>query len=87
MSVSLPGETHGQRSLGGPNPYSPWGHKESQGKESAYNAGDPKFDPWVRKISWRRKWQPISVSLPGETHGQRSLGGPNPYSCSQRLSN
>ena len=31
------------------------------------------FDPWVRKISWRRAWQPIPVLLPGEPHGQRSL--------------
>ena len=22
------------------------------------------------KISWRRKWQPTSVFLPGESHGQ-----------------
>ena len=25
------------------------------------------------KIPWRREWQPIPVSLPGESHGQRSL--------------
>ena len=25
-------------------------------------------------ISWRREWQPSSVLLPGEFHGQRSLG-------------
>ena len=31
------------------------------------------FDPWVTKISWRRKWQPTPVLLPGEFHGQRSL--------------
>ena len=31
------------------------------------------FDPWVRKIPWRRTWQPPPVSLPGESHGQRSL--------------
>ena len=24
------------------------------------------FDPWVRKIRWRRKWQPTPVFLPGE---------------------
>ena len=23
------------------------------------------FDPWVRKIAWRRKWQPTPVFLPG----------------------
>ena len=31
------------------------------------------FDSWVRKIPWRRKWQPTPVFLPGESHGQRSL--------------
>ena len=25
--------------------------------------------------NWRRKWQPTPVSLPGESHGQRSLAG------------
>ena len=28
------------------------------GKESACQAGERKFDPWVGKIPWRRKWQP-----------------------------
>ena len=31
--------------------------------------------PWVRKIPWRREWQPAPVFLPGESHGQRSLVG------------
>ena len=31
------------------------------------------FDPWVRKIPWRRAWQPTLVFLPGASHGQRSL--------------
>ena len=30
-------------------------------------------DPWVRKIPWRRVWQPTPVFLLGESHGQRSL--------------
>ena len=33
------------------------------------------LDPWTGKIPWRRKWQPTSVFLPGEFHGQRSLVG------------
>ena len=37
------------------------------------------FDPWVRKIPWRRKWQPTPVFLPGESHGQRSLVGYTAY--------
>ncbi|XP_070145515.1 uncharacterized protein [Ovis canadensis] len=32
-----------------------------------------RFDPWVGKIPWRRKWQPTPVFLPGEFHRQRSL--------------
>ena len=37
------------------------------------------FDPWVRKISWRRAWQFTPVLLPGESHGQRSLVGHSPW--------
>ena len=33
------------------------------------------FDPWVRKVPWRRKWQPTPVILPGKAHGQRSPAG------------
>ena len=33
------------------------------------------FDPWVRKIPWRREWQPTPAFSPGESHGQRSLAG------------
>ena len=36
------------------------------------------FDPWVRKIPWRRVWQPVPVVLPGKFHGQRSLMGYSP---------
>ena len=36
------------------------------------------FNPWVGPIPWRRKWQHILVVLPGESHGQRSLGGYSP---------
>ena len=38
-----------------------------------------RFNPWVWKIPWRRKWQPTPVSLPGESHGQRSLEGCGPW--------
>ena len=30
-------------------------------------------------IHWRRKWQATPVFLPGESHGQRSLGGYSPW--------
>ena len=42
--------------------------------------GRHRFNPWVRKIPWRRKWQPTSVILPGKSHGQRSLAGYSPWS-------
>ena len=35
--------------------------------------------PWVRKIPWRREWQPIPVFLPGESYGQRSQAGYSPW--------
>ena len=38
-----------------------------------------RFNPWVRKIPWRRQWQPTPVFLPGESHGQRSLVGYSPW--------
>jgi len=38
-------------------------------------------DPWVRKIPWRKKWQPNPVFLPGKSHGQRILAGYNPWGC------
>ena len=39
----------------------------------------PRFDPWIGKIPWRRKWQPIPVLLLGESHGGRSLVGYSPW--------
>ena len=37
----------------------------------------------VRRIHWRRAWQPIPVFMPGESHGQRSLVGHDPPSCEE----
>ena len=47
-------------------------------KESACNAGDTGDAGsilGVRKIPWRREWQPTPVFLPGKSHGQSSLAG------------
>ena len=41
----------------------------------------PRFLPWLGNIPWRRAWQPTPVSLPGESHGQRSLAGYSPQGC------
>ena len=40
-----------------------------------------RFNPWVGKIPWRKKWQPTPVFLPGESHGKRSLVGYRPQGC------
>ena len=37
------------------------------------------FDPWVRKIPWRREWLPTPVFSPGKFHEQRSLAGYSPW--------
>ena len=34
------------------------------------------FNPWIRKIPWRRKWLPTPVFLPGESHRQPSGHSP-----------
>ena len=51
----------------------------SDGKAFAYNVEDPGSTSWVRKIFWRRKWQPTPVLLPGESHGWRNLVGNSPW--------
>ena len=56
------------------------------GKDSACSAGDTGhgFNPWIRKIAWRRNWQPTPVFLPEKSHGQRSLTGYSPI-CGKEL--
>ena len=55
------------------------------GKNPPANAENMRcgFDPWVRKIPWRRTWQPIPVFLSGESLGQRSLAGYCPWGHKQ----
>ena len=53
------------------------------GKESACQWKRCGFDPWVGKIPWRRKRQPIPVFLLGKFHGQSSLVGYSPWSCKE----
>ena len=38
-------------------------------KESTCQCKRLRFDPWVRRIPWRKKWQPTPVFWPGEFHG------------------
>ena len=58
----------------------------ASGKEPACQCRRPKrigFDSWVGKIPCYRKWQCNLVSLPGKSHGQRSLVGYSPWSCKE----
>ena len=48
------------------------------------DSGEAGFDPWVRKIPWRKKQQPTPVFLPGKSHGRRSPAGYSPWSCRVR---
>ena len=34
-----------------------------------------RFKPWMRKIPWRKKWQPTPVFLPGEIPWTEEPGG------------
>ena len=53
--------------------------KWGSGKESACQCRRRRFNPWVRKSPWCRKWQPTPEFLPGKFHGQRSLEGYSPW--------
>ena len=65
--------------------YTPWSQGfpgGAGGKEPACQCRRCKrrgFDLWIRKIPWRRVWQPTPASLPGEARGQRSLAGYSPW--------
>ena len=48
-------------------------------KDLPASAGDSRFDLWVGKIPWRMTWQPTSVFLLEDPHGQRSLAGCSPW--------
>ena len=54
-------------------------------KNPPANAGDARDVGliWVWKLSWRRKWQPTPVFLPGKSHGQSSLVGYSLWGCKE----
>ena len=43
----------------------------------------PGFNPWVRKIPWRRAWQPTPVFLPGESPRTEEPGGYSLWNCKE----
>ena len=56
------------------------------GKESACRRRRHRrcgFDPWVGKMPWRGKWQPVLISLSRRSHGQKSLVGYRPRGCQE----
>ena len=56
----------------------------ASGKESTCQGRRHKrhgFDPWIRKIPWRRK--PTPVFLLGKFYGQRSLVGYSSWGCTE----
>ena len=42
-----------------------------------------RFDSWVRKIPWSKKWQPVPIFLPKKSNEQRSLVGYNSWGCKE----
>ena len=48
------------------------------GEECACRCRRCRFNPWVGKIPWRKKWQPTAVFLPWKSRGQKSLVGYSP---------
>ena len=67
-----------------------WGFPGGTGGKGIYlplqGRQETRFDPWVGKIPWRRKWQPTPVFLPGksmEIHRCRSLAGYSPWDCKE----
>jgi len=52
-------------------------------KNLSANAGDVGLIPGSGRCPWRRKWQPIPISSPRKSHGQRSLVGYSPWGCTR----
>ena len=52
-------------------------------KNPPVSAGDARElgDPWIGRISWRRKWPPTLIFSPGKSYGQRNLMGYSPWGC------
>ena len=52
-----------------------WLSNKKKKKKVCLQCGRCEFNPWVRKIPWRRKWQPTPEFFPAKFHGQRRLMG------------
>ena len=58
----------------------------SAGKKICLQCRRPGFNPWVRKIPWRRGRLPTPVFWPGEFHGLYSQWGSKELDRTERLS-
>ena len=50
-----------------------YGVAQSRPRLKWLSSSTSRFNVWVGKILWRRKWQPTLIFSPGKSHGQRSL--------------
>ena len=71
--------------IGYPPPYS-WASLVAQLVMSLPAIGRREFDPWVRKICWRRERLPTPVFWPGEFHAVYSSWGPKELDCHLNVS-
>ena len=55
----------------------------SVGKDFACSAGDPGSIPGLGRSPGEGNGQPTPVSLPGKSHGQKSLVGCSPWGCKE----
>ena len=53
------------------------------GKECTCQCRRTRFDPWVGKIPWRRKWQPTPVFLPGKVPWTEEPGRLQSMGCKE----
>ena len=60
-----------------------WASLVAQMIKNLLAKGRTEFNPWVRKIPWRKEWLPTPVFLPGGSYGQRSLVGYSPRGCKE----
>ena len=68
----------------------PWWLNGKESNCQCWRRRRREFDPWVGKITWRRKWQLTPVFLPGESHGLQHnrlpCPSPTPGACSELMS-
>ena len=41
------------------------------------------FNPWVKEIPWRKKWQPTWIFLPVKSHGWESMADYSSWGCKE----